>query len=59
MENVKLPKHKYFYTLAVTSDGIQISAPSFADFHQKIHELLSKEKTQDFSLPIRKQSKRY
>lgn len=33
MENVKLPKHKYFYTLAVTSDGIQISAPSFADFH--------------------------
>lgn len=31
---------------------------NLADLHQSIHELLSKERTTDFKLPIRKQSKR-
>lgn len=51
-----LPFYKFFPKFEWYKCNKNIS--NFADFHQKLHELLSKEKTIDFSLPIRKQSKR-
>jgi hypothetical protein len=56
-ESLVLPFYKFFPKFEwYKSNEI---ASNFADFHQKIHELLSKEKTLNFSLPIRKQSKRH
>lgn len=52
-----LPFYKFFPKFEWHKSNEIVS--NFADFHQKIHELLSKEKTLDFNLPIRKQSKRY
>lgn len=52
-ESLVLPFYKFFPKFEYSESNEIIS--NFADLHQKIHELLSKEKTLDFSLPIRKQ----
>ena len=52
----KIPFHRmYPGFLKGQNDNTFSNLP---DFHQNIHELISKEKTIDFSLPIRNQSKR-
>ena len=52
----KIPFHRmYPEFLEVQNDNTFSNLP---DFHQNIHELISKEKTIDFSLPIRNQSNR-
>lgn len=55
-EPLELPFLKFFPEFEMYKSNESIS--NFADFHQKLHELLSKQKTEDYRLPIRKQSKR-
>ncbi|MGF7018867.1 hypothetical protein M2145_002650 [Lachnospiraceae bacterium PF1-21] len=55
-ESLELPFCKFFPVFEMRKESESIT--NFADFHQKIHEFISKEKTIDFELPIRNQSKR-
>lgn len=55
-EPLVLPFFKFFPKFEIYKSNEGIS--NFTDFHQKLHELLSKEKTEDYKLPIRAQSKR-
>lgn len=55
-DSLELPFYKFYPKFEWYKSNENIL--NFSDLHQKIHELLSKEKTIDFSLPIRKQSKR-
>lgn len=52
----KMPFHRMCPEFLEGQDDNTFS--NLPDFHQNIHELISKEKTIDFSLPIRNQSKR-